>query len=178
MPRSPEGPDTAVRAAIRGRRSVRRFKSADPSWAIRHVLEAGRWAPSGLNNQPWRFLVVKDPLRKRSLARLTSCGTVIRSAPVLIAVCLDHRSSYHREKDLMAIGACIQNMLLEADALDLGTCWLGEILNQRQRVEQTLGIGRPLEFLALIALGTPLKKPGWPRRKPLEKLMLASRNKS
>ena len=43
------------------RRSIREFESKPvPNEMITSILDAGRWAPSGLNNQPWRFVVVKD----------------------------------------------------------------------------------------------------------------------
>ena len=62
--------------AIRQRRSIRRFAAQDlTDDEIEAVLEAGRWAPSGLNNQPWRFLVVRhgDP-RVEALAAIRAGG--------------------------------------------------------------------------------------------------------
>jgi len=62
------------------------------------------------------------------LARFTKYGHIIKSADKVILVFLDRASSYHYEKDLLAVGACIQNMLLAAFSLGIGSCWLGEIL--------------------------------------------------
>ncbi|MFH0877583.1 MAG: nitroreductase family protein [Candidatus Omnitrophota bacterium] len=118
---------------IQNRRSIRRYaKDVLANGRLERILEAGRWAPSGLNNQPWRFLIVKDREEKVHLAKFTKYGSIIQQAPVVLLVCMDCTASYNRDKDLMAIGACIQNMLLEAHVLGIGTCWLGEILNQNK----------------------------------------------
>ena len=139
---------------IRQRRSIRGYKKDYPSDAdVEKILEAGRWAPSGLNNQPWRFLVINDKGRREALAGFTKYGDIIKDAPVVIVVCMDTSDSYNREKDLMAIGACIQNMCLEAYSIGLGTCWLGEILNKKQGVAEFLNLDEDLELMAVIALG-------------------------
>jgi nitroreductase len=141
---------------IRQRRSIREYKKDVPADAlIEKILEAARWAPSGLNNQPWRFLVIKDKTKKNGLAQFTKYGDIIRDAPAVIVVCMDMADSYNREKDLMAIGACIQNMLLAAHNLGLGTCWLGEILNKKQAVAKYLNLEADLEVMAVVTLGYP-----------------------
>ena len=60
-----------VTKAIRYRRSVRKYK---PKFIerndINEILEAGRWAPSGLNNQPWKFKVITNPKIKEELSHL------------------------------------------------------------------------------------------------------------
>ena len=94
----------------------------------------GSWAPSGLNNQPWRFVIVRDSQLRSDLADCTKYGKIIRNAPVCIAVFMDQSKSYDRVKDLQAIGACIQNMLLSIHDLGLGAVWLGEILNKKGKL--------------------------------------------
>jgi nitroreductase len=141
---------------IQSRRSVRKFKRVNiPAKIIKKILEAGRWAPSGLNNQPWRFMVLEGT-QKDILAKYTHYGYIIKGADKVILVFLDRKSSYNLEKDLMAIGACIQNMLLYIHSQKLGACWLGEILNKRKAVEDLLNITKHLEFVAAIALGYPV----------------------
>ncbi len=150
----------ATEECIRARRSVRAFiKKMPEEYILEKILAAGMWAPSGLNNQPWRFKVIRDDRMKRQIASCTRYRTLLENAPVAIAVFLDKEASYHREKDIMAVGACIQNMLLTAHALGLGTCWLGEILNKREAVERYCSITEPLELMALIACGYPAEKP-------------------
>ncbi len=148
----------AVLEAIRQRRSIRRFTDEDlPDDAIRAILEAGRWAPSGKNNQPCRFLVVRrgDP-RQQGLAACTSYKRIVLAAAVNLAVFLDKGSMYHVMKDHQSAGACIQNMLLAAHALGYGAVWLGEIFNQEPQVHQVLGTDPGMyAFMALLAMGRP-----------------------
>lgn len=159
--------------SIRKRRSIRKYTKRRVELSkINKVLEAGRWAPSGLNNQPWRFLVIRDEIRQTTLAGLTRYGHILKNAPCLIVVCMDNADSYNREKDLMSCGACIENMLLEATALGLGTCWLGEILNKRDAAERALGLDPDLELVAVVAMGYPAHKPKG-CRKALERFRLS-----
>lgn len=139
---------------IKQRRSVRKYKKDMPKDSdIKKILEAGRWAPSGLNNQPWRFLVVKDKVKKDSVSQFTKYGAIMRNAPLAIIICMDINDSYNRDKDLMALGASIQNMLLEAHSIGLGTCWLGEIINRKEELSEYLNLDEDLEIFAVITLG-------------------------
>ncbi|MBD3388894.1 MAG: nitroreductase family protein [Candidatus Altiarchaeales archaeon] len=158
-----------VSDAIANRRSIRKYTGEEVSDNdIKAVLEAGRWGPSGLNNQPWKFKVLKGKV-KDSIAEHTRYGHIIEAAPACIAVFLDVENSYNRDKDLQAIGACIQNMLLRIQSLGLGAVWLGEILNQREKVEETLGVEH--ELMAVIALGHPGEE-GSSDRKDMGELLL------
>jgi nitroreductase len=159
--------------AIRQRRSIRRFsKEAVSDEAVDAVLDAGRWAPSGLNNQPWRFAVVRDSAVKEKLASLTRYGSVIRSAAVVIAVFFDTAQGYDRTKDLQSIGACIQNMLLAIHDLNLGGVWLGEILKSSSEVKSLVDAPDSYEFMAAVAMGHPEGKvPRAPARRPLADLV-------
>jgi nitroreductase len=158
---------------IRSRRSVRKFTPEPVSdELIDRILEAGRWAPSGLNNQPWRFAVVKDRGLITEISRLTHYGKVVRGAQVLIPVFIDTEKIYHREKDIQGIGACLQNMLLEIHSLGLGAVWLGEIIRSNLPIKQLLGLGNDLELMAVIALGWPDEKPRTTKRKTLKELIV------
>ena len=111
----------AVLDAILNRRSVRQYTD-DPvrQEDVETILEAARWAPSGLNNQPWRFIVVRDPEVKERVAAQTRYREIIRNAPVIIAVFLENEESYDRVKDCQAIGASVQNMWLAVHVMGLG----------------------------------------------------------
>jgi len=138
---------------------VREFEDRDvPDEIIEKIIEAGTWAPSGLNNQPWRFIVVKKGEKKGALAKLTHYGHIIESAPVCILVFLDAKASYDRTKDIMAIGACNQNILLGAHSLGLGGVWLGEILKKKSDVKELLQAPASYELMAVLALGYPTQK--------------------
>ncbi len=160
---------------IRSRRSVRRFADRPVSdEMVNTLLEAARWAPSGLNNQPWRFVVIRDDKIREKLAGLTKYGKIILRAPVSIAVFLDNDSLYHREKDIQSIGAALQNMLLAAHGLGLGAVWLGEILKNAKRVGELLELPTRYELMAVVAVGhpDPEYKPSVRERKPLSELVL------
>jgi nitroreductase len=158
---------------IKSRRSVRKFTSEPVSdELVGTILDAGRWAPSGLNNQPWRFAVIRDAGLRQAISELTHYPKIVLAAQVLIAVFLDTEKSYHREKDIQAIGACLQNMLLEAHALGLGTVWLGEIIRSNEQIKALLGLARELDLMAVVALGHPDEKPKSVKRKPLEDLVI------
>jgi nitroreductase len=158
---------------IKTRRSVRRYSGQPLSeQELEMVLEAGRWAPSGQNNQPWRFAVVAEPAVKDQIAPLTRYGKIIQGAAALICCFAHLPSMYHEVKDHQSIGACLQNMLLMAHGAGLGAVWLGEILKSAAQVRQVLGLGEELELMAVLALGRP--GPGNPQssRKPLAELVL------
>jgi nitroreductase len=96
----------------------------------------------------------------------------VLAAPALIPVFLDTGKSYHREKDIQAIGACLQNMLLEAHSLGLGAVWLGEIIKSNIRIKEILGLSAELELMAVVALGYPDEKPSATGRKELKDLIV------
>ncbi len=165
-----------TREAIKTRRSVRGFTSEDVTdEIIEEILEAGRWAPSGLNNQAWRFIVVRNEETKVELSKLTRYGPTIKNAHVLIVVFLDREHMYHYVKDIQSIGACIQNMLLAIHSLGLGGVWLGEILKNKEMVNKVLGAPESYELMAVVALGHPLKKTRRSDRKNLSELVFRER---
>ena len=158
---------------ITSRRSVRKFTGEPvPEEAIEKILEAGRWAPSGLNNQPWRFALVRDETLRKEISQLTRYGRIVRAADLLIPVFLDKDKSYHREKDCQGIGACLQNMLLEIHSLGLGAVWLGEIIKSDVEIRGLLGLGSHLELMAVLAVGRPAETPKPTSRKPLADLIV------
>lgn len=164
------GNKNPVVEAIRRRRSVRQFTGGEVSdEAINEVLESGSWAPSGKNNQPWKFAVIRDRVLKESLASLTHSGSFIRGAAVCIAIFLDHSRVYDRTKDVQAVGACIQNMLLTIHSQGLGGVWLGEILKNKEKVKELLNGGESLELMAVVAIGHPAQRLTGGERDPLER---------
>ncbi len=93
--------DNAVLSAISSRRSIRRYTDEPVTRdELTAILEAGRWAPSGLNNQPWRLLVIGpgDP-RKASLEDATKYAHVIRRCDTLVLVFLKREEMYSEMKD-------------------------------------------------------------------------------
>ncbi len=148
-----------ISSLIRSRRSIRRFKhNTISSKDLSSIIEAARWAPSGLNNQPWRFIIIKDRDSSKKISEFTKYASIVREAAINIVVCLKISCSYDREKDLMAVGACIQNMLLQAHRLGIGSCWIGEILRRKKELSRSLDINKDLEIMAVVSFGYPKVK--------------------
>ncbi len=155
------------------RRSVRDFTDVPvEKEKIQEVLRAGSWAPSGLNNQPWRFVVVRNSAKLAELAGLTHYSRILLQAPVAIAVFVDRSAMYNDTKDYQASGACLQNMLLAAHSLGLGAVWLGEILNNDAAVRNVLELPENLELMAVLAVGYPARTDQTSNRKSLEELLV------
>ncbi|MFU8818957.1 MAG: nitroreductase family protein [Desulfurivibrio sp.] len=162
-----------VLEAIYRRRSIRQFTGEEVAIdELREIVRAGIWAPSGLNNQPWRFVLIRDPQTRELLAEQTSYRKVVLAAPALIAVFLDREATYDQVKDHQAAGACIQNMLLAAEALGLGAVWLGQILKNREQVRRILELEERMDLMAVIALGHPAPGERHSQRKALEDFIL------
>ena len=140
--------------AIRQRRSIRQYTNEMPKKEdVKKILEAAIWAPSGLNNQPWKFKVIEDKPQKDGLAEFTKYSKIVKNAPLVICVFLDNSATYNRDKDVMAVGAAIENMLLTACELGLAACWLGEILNKASQVQDYLKTDSDYELMAVVTLG-------------------------
>jgi nitroreductase len=164
----PVAKESKVIDTILNRRSVREFTDKPISKEdINIILNAGRWAPSGLNNQPWRFIVIRNRETIQKLSECTHYTGIVAGAPLLIATFLDTETSYNRIKDIEAIGAAIQNMLLACCELGLGGVWLGEILNQKEGVNSILECPSKLELMAALAIGEPTPKERTSTRKAL-----------
>ncbi len=158
---------------IYSRRSIRQYTDRPIGRELLlEVMKAGMWAPSGLNNQPWRFVSVTNEEVRAKLAVQTKYDHIIASAPACIAVFLDKRAVYHEVKDHLAMGACIQNMLLAAHALGLGAVWLGEILNNADPVRRLLGVSDTMELMAVVALGFPEERKRVSTRKEISEVVL------
>lgn len=153
----------SIMSNIINRRSIRAYtsKKIDRTDIIQ-ILTAASWAPSGNNLQPWRFSVITSAELIKQLSSLTIYHNWVQSAPCLIAVFLDTKTvddkiSNIYLKHVQAIGAAIQNMLLTAHELGLGTCWIGEILKNEDKVKELIGISSEMQLMAIIAVGYPSK---------------------
>jgi len=151
--------------AIKTRRSIRAFTEEEVSdEEIEKILDAARWAPSAGNIQPWIFVIVRDPKRKRRLSEAALNQLFIEEAPVVIVVCADQERSGRvygrRGSDLYCIqdtAAAIQNLLLAAHALGLGACWVGAF--NEDAVRHVLNIPDGVRPVAIIPMGRPAVKP-------------------
>jgi len=153
---------------IRTRRSIRRYKKeAVPEDLVEKILEAGRWAPSASNSQPWEFILLRDRKIKEAVAQAATYGTFLADAPLGIAVVIDPKASTHPVED----GAiATQNMLLASHALGLGTCWIGAYSSvYEEKVREILRIPKGKRVLSIISIGYSAESPK-STRKELEEI--------
>jgi len=162
--------------AIKRRRSIRAFKNIDVSAdVVEKLIDAARWAPSAGNIQPWEFVIVRKPEIKRRLAEAALEQSFIEEAPVVIVVCANENWSLQwygiRGKTLYCIqdtAAAIQNILLAAYSLELGTCWVGAFREEEAR--EILKTPNGIRPVAIIPIGYSDEAPPPPSRRPLNKI--------
>ncbi len=151
--------------SINKRISIRKYTSEKPSKAIlTEVLEAARQAPSAVNKQPWRFVVITNS-EKLAAIQKSYDRDWFATAPAVIAVVGDHRQSWHRAdgKDHCDVDIAIasEHIMLQATELGLGTCWVCNFdLNVANAV---VGVAEGEEVCVLIPIGyiapdAPLKE--------------------
>ena len=147
-----------VMEAIKRRRSIRKYKKEPISEEqVTQILEAGRWAPSRGNSQPWKFIVLKNAQGLRDLAEATPTGKFLAEAPLGIAVVVDPNASKHPEQEG---AAAIQNMLLAVHALGLGACWISVYgTDSEEKAKQLLQIPDEEWLLSLISVGYSAETP-------------------
>jgi len=156
--------ENEVLKAIRERRSVFIFRPEPvEDEKIQAILEAGRWAPSFRNSQPWEFIVVKDLARRRNLSILAAHVALIhdeiQGAPAIIVTCVDPRkdSSHFIEDGAVAT----QNMALAAHSLGLASYWVGIFSPQddkgslEREVKKILNIPKEYRVISLLPIGMP-----------------------
>lgn len=164
---------------IKERKSIRNFTDQKiRTSTINEILECGRWAPSGSNSQPWRISVVTHPTVKRMLSELSKYRKILDSANVIVVVFLDLERGYDRVKDIQAIGAFMQNILLGVHGQEnLGAVWIGEILNRKEEVNEIFKFPPDkYELMGCIAIGVidnaqEEKNERSRNRRPLESFM-------
>jgi nitroreductase len=157
-----------VLEAIKCRRSIRKFRPQPiPDEKLKTILEAGRLAPSAGNRQPWFFVVVKDPERKKALAKAADNQTFMANAGVIIVALGDPETSPRWfEQDSMI---AVEHMVLAATSFGYGTCWIGAF-NEKE-VKNLLRIPKKLKVIALLPIGFPDEAPAPRERKPLKEIV-------
>ena len=174
---------------LRGRRSVRSYTNESVSRdQIDEVLEAGTWAPNGIGNEPWRFIVIQNkklvkyvsdetktlmiqtnhPLAEQHSR--TDVDTVCYDAPVLILICVEKNKRFTSQQLTdFYLPDCVlaaQNVFLKAYELGLGTCYMGLVylLKNKPDVLQKIGIPENYEMMVPLILGHPKTKQNVGRR--------------
>ncbi len=172
------------------RRSIRRYEQHDIDDAtLERILEAARFAPSGNNSQPWRFIVVRDRAIKKKLFTAAEGQVSLTEAPVTIAVIGDISAKLKPEfassmpsaddpRNVEALIKTVRDATIAADHLvmaatdeGLGSLWISQFKQERMR--PVLGIPENAYVVTLIALGTAREKPEATPRHPLQTIVFA-----
>jgi len=165
-----------VLEAIRTRRSVRKWQQKPvPEECVKQILEAGRWAPSAGNFQPWAFIAIQDAATKERVQRVAEesknlsriwapffregekRGYIVdlRNVPLQIAIFADARHAPpHVGGELgHVIGASLaaMNMWLAAHALGLGACYWSHMMPDK--IKAILGVPHHWDFIGLLGIG-------------------------
>jgi len=156
--------------AIKRRRSIRKYKPKPvPKKDWKTILNAARLAPSAGNRQPWRFVVVREPEKKRLLAEAANNRTFLVNAGALIVATGDPRISQRwYDRDPMI---AMEHMVLTATALGYGTCWIGAL--DEGRVKELLKIPDEMSVIALLPVGVPDETPEARPRMKLTEIFFA-----
>ncbi len=168
---------------IKGRRSVRSYTDEPVSKEqVKAILEAGTWAPTGMDRQPWKFIIIEDkkaiklvsdetkvlvrqnmpPLAKQFT---TEKDVICCNAPMLILVCAE-KDKQMENLNLLDCVLATQNMFLKAYALGLGTCYMGFVsfLNTKPEVLTKIGVPENYQMMVPFILGHPKAKQGTGKR--------------
>lgn len=139
------------------RRSVRNFSDKEiQDEVIEKIIHAGVMAPSAKNQQPWEFIIIKD---REILNKLSeNLSPLYAKSKVTIILCMrkdNLLSPTRREQDL---SACMQNMMLEATNLGVGSCWIGTYPDPQRMnpMIEILNIPHNIDPFCGLVLGYPL----------------------
>ena len=170
--------------AIKTRRSIRKYKTNPvDEKTLEQILEAAQWAPSWANTQCWRFVVVRDAGTRAQLAstlsRNNAATDAILNAPLVIVACAQKKRSghYHGEPStdkgdgwlMFDTGLAMQNMVLAAHALGLGTVHVGAF--NAKKAEGILGVPEGYCVVEMTPLGYPDQEARTPPRKELSEIV-------
>ncbi len=140
------------------RRSIRAYTGQPVEDSqIEAICRAAMAAPSAGNEQPWHFVILRDPATLHAITQFHEYAFMLDQSPVAIAVCGDRAEEKFEGFWVQDCAAAVQNMLLKATELGLGSVWLG-IHPVEDRVEglaRLLNVPRSVIPFAVVALGHP-----------------------
>jgi len=152
---------------ILSRRSIRKYQDKPiPKEALDKILEAAKQAPSAVNKQPYRFVVVDDPEIKKELKSLLS--RFLDKAPVVIVGCANIKALMTGKWAVIDTSIAFQNMVLAAWSLGVGSCWVGSF--NEQKIKELLKVPDKWKIVALVTFGYPDEQPKQRKKKPTDEL--------
>ncbi len=147
-----------VLEAIRNRCSVRQFKpELIQDDVLLKILEAAKWAPSPFNTQPWEFIIIKDKETLAAISKFARYSGYLANAPMAIAVLvppINAKFSWIESigEPRYAAAIAVQNMMLAAWELGIGTCWVSI---ERGKAGRILGVPETHFVLTVVPIGYP-----------------------
>jgi nitroreductase len=153
--------DENVLDIIRKRRTVRKFTDQEVTGEqIETLLELAMCAPNRLNRRPWEFVVIRDRTVQGQLATFLRVHPYLEAASAVIAVCARPSRS---PTWMMDVSAAIENMLIGATAMGLGTAWVGSPDTVmwtmcEELLHDVLAIPLDVRVVALVAVGYPAQE--------------------
>ncbi|UCH03069.1 MAG: nitroreductase family protein [Candidatus Bathyarchaeota archaeon] len=154
---------------IMSRRSVRSYSKKKISKKfLKKILEAGRQAPSASNVQPWHFIVLTDSEIKAKLSQ-GRWNTFVKDSAFTIVGCRYIGDSYGRKWSTIDTTIALQNMVIAAWALGIGSCWIGDF--KQKEVKELLNIPDDWRVVSLISFGYPAELPDNSSKKPLTEII-------
>lgn len=155
---------------IKSRRSIRNYKKEKiKDEDILKILEAGRWAPSASNNQPWRFIVVKDQELIKKIGdacKILTINSFVETSPLIVII---YSEKKHKWVDLDC-GMCAQNMMLEAHTLGIGSCFIGAY--RENKIKKIVNLTDEFNVIGLITFGYIESGKNFSERLNLEDLIM------
>ena len=150
--------------AIKTRRSIRSFKKDPvPDDLLRQIIEAGAFAPSSHNTQPWEFIIIKDRTTIEKLSRTHEWSAHLKGAPVVIVACGNLKKRDHTFPCMVSVALAVENMLLTINSLGLGTCWTyihnPELPQAEKNVVEILSLPDHIKPLCMLPVGYPAAIP-------------------
>ncbi len=135
---------------VRSRLTVRRFKPDPvPDHLVTKLLNAARWTPSSRNQQPWKFIVIRDRETLRKLGEAANTGSFLADAPLAIAIVMVNADSPGLDA-----GRALQQMELVAWAEGMGTCFVTLFTDEEMRkVKEILNVPAEAELITVVPFG-------------------------
>lgn len=162
-----------VLTAIKGRRSIRAYSPREiEDEKLKRVLEAGRLAPSAVNRQEWKFIVVKDPAIREQLVEAAGGQKFLGEAPLALVACGTEPTKVMKcgqHAYNIDVSIALSFMILEAWEQGLGSCWLGHF--DEDKVKKILDIPPEVRVVAMTPLGYPAETPAPRPRKSLDEIV-------
>jgi nitroreductase len=154
---------------ILSRRSVRKYgKKKVSKKVLNRILEAGRQAPSASNKQPWHFIVVTDKEIKEKLSYGKSNSFITDSAFTLVG-CKYVGDDYSRKWSTVDTSIALQNMVIAAWSLGVGSCWIGAF--KEDEIKQILDIPDDWKVVSLVSFGYPAEPIGKKEKKSIKEII-------